>query len=480
MGILAIGAYLPDRRLDRGTIAAALGVPAGSGTRTVASYDEDSTTLGVEAARNALAAMSNGGTSTTPRRVLFATASPAYLEKTNATAVHAALGLDEGVAAYDVMGSARSGLAALRLGNEAPEPTLVVCSDVRTGLPGGMDERDGGDGAVAVLFAPDGADDVARVLGWASSSVEVLDRWRIPGEPAAHVWEERFGEHAYVPAAQSAFAEVCKLTDTDLDGIARLVVTGVHARAARAVARSLGVRAEAVEDDLGATVGNTGAAHPGLLLAHALERAAPGERIAVVVVADGADAFVVEATDGIGRAAPRRTVADQVAAGRGDLSYETFLTWRGMLEREPPRRPDPTAPAAPPSLRHEPWKFGFTGSECEECGERHLPPARVCARCGAIDRMRPVRMADVPARIATFTVDRLAFTPSPPLVAAVLDFEGGGRFRCELTDVDPESVAIGDSVEMTFRRVATAGGVHNYFWKGRPARGTSERRGGSS
>jgi uncharacterized OB-fold protein len=80
-------------------------------------------------------------------------------------------------------------------------------------------------------------------------------------------------------------------------------------------------------------------------------------------------------------------------------------------------------------------------------------------------------MADVPARIATFTVDRLAFTPSPPLVAAVLDFEGGGRFRCELTDVDPDAVGIGDEVEMTFRRVATAQSVHNYFWKGRPARG---------
>jgi hydroxymethylglutaryl-CoA synthase len=179
---------------------------------------------------------------------------------------------------------------------------------------------------------------------------------------------------------------------------------------------------------------------------------------------------VLETTDGLGAASPRWSVADQLAAGRGDLAYETFLTWRGMLSREPPRRPDPTAPAAPPSLRHDPWKFAFTGTRCDVCGEKHLPPARVCARCGAVDRMKSVRMADVPAIVATFTVDRLAFTPSPPLVAAVLDFEGGGRFRCELTDVVPETVAIGDRVEMTFRRVATAQSVHNYFWKGRPAR----------
>jgi uncharacterized OB-fold protein len=55
-------------------------------------------------------------------------------------------------------------------------------------------------------------------------------------------------------------------------------------------------------------------------------------------------------------------------------------------------------------------------------------------------------------------------------VAAVIDFDGGGRFRCQLTDVAPGEVAIGDRVEMTFRRVVTAGGIHNYFWKARPVR----------
>lgn len=474
MGIVAIGAYVPTRRLERSAIGDALGIPAGAGTRSVASYDEDATTLGVEAARNAISALP---AELAPQRILFATATPPYLEKTNATTIHAALGADGSVGAYDVGGALRSGAGALRLAADAVEPVLLVCGDVRTGLPGSADERDGGDGAVAIVLTPDGPADQARVLGWGSATLEVLDRWRIPGERAAHGWEERFGEHAYVPAAQAAFADACKETDTTPDALAHVVVTGVHSRATRVVTRALGVRPESLVDDLGATIGNSGTAHPGLLLADALERAAPGERIAIVSIADGADVVVLETTEALGRVKPRRTVAEQIASGRAGLSYETFLTWRGMLEREPPRRPDPTAPAAPPSLRHDAWKFGFTGSACEQCGQRHLPPARVCARCGTVDRMRPVRMADVPARIATFTVDRLAFTPSPPLVAAVLDFEGGGRFRCELTDVVPESVAIGDDVEMTFRRVATAGSVHNYFWKGRPARAVVERGG---
>src|SRR5207244_935787 len=138
--------------------------------------------------------------------------------------------------------------------------------------------------------------------------------------------------------------------------------------------------------------------------------------------------------------AGRVTVETAVTSGTRQIPYATFLTWRGFLQREPPRRPDPVRPAAPPSFRHDRWKYAFAGSRCEECGTRHLPPQRVCVKCRAVDRMTEERLADVPATIATFTVDRLAFSLSPPVVAAVIDFDGGGRFNCELTDVDADSV----------------------------------------
>ena len=82
--------------------------------------------------------------------------------------------------------------------------------------------------------------------------------------------------------------------------------------------------------------------------------------------------------------------------------------------------------------------------------------------------MEPERLADAKGTVATFTVDRLAFSLSPPVVAVVVDIDGGGRFGGEMTDVDPSTVAIGNRVQMTFRRLYTAGGVHNYFWKAKP------------
>ncbi len=465
-GLLAYGAYVPHYRLDRTTIGQALGVSAGKGTRAVASFDEDSTSMGVEAARAAL----RGAAGIAPAAVYFATADPGYLDKTNATAIHAALGLPASAGAYDMIGSVRSGAGALRAALDARRPTLAVLADVRTGLPGGGDEREGGDAAAAFLCGDDVAGTViAEPIAFASASAEFLDRWRVPGERASRQWEERFGEHVYLPLASAAVAEALKQAGVTGTGLHHVVVAGPHGRAAKGAARAVGAKPEALADDLTGVIGNTGTAHAGLLLADALDRAGADQLIAVISLADGADVTIWRTTGALAARRPALSVATRVAGGT-PVSYATFLTWRGQITREPPRRPDPEPPAAPPSFRGEDWKFGFTGSRCQACGTRHVPPQRVCVKCHAVDRMAPERLADVPATIATFTIDRLAYSLSPPVVAAVIDFEGGGRFQCEMTDVDPKAVKIGDRVEMTFRKLYTANGVHNYFWKARPAR----------
>jgi hydroxymethylglutaryl-CoA synthase len=467
-GIVAYGTYVPYWRLDRNAIGAALGTASGKGTRAVASYDEDSTSMAVEAARMAMAAAPGGAA---PTALAFATANPPYLDKTNAAAIHAALALDAACGAYDVGGAVRSGMAAIMLADFAPVPTLAVLSDVRVGLPGGADERDGGDGAAAFLYGSDGV--IAERVGAGTATAEFLDRWRLPGDDSSHLWEERFGETAYVPLAEAALTDALKKAGITPDMVDHLIVTGLHGRAVRRVLTSSGVPAPAVVPDLTDAIGNTGTSHLGLLLADVLDRAEPNQLVVAVLLADGADAIVLRTTPALAAYRDRRatTVAGQVAAGRADLAYNTFLTWRGMLHREPPRRPDPERPSAPVTYRREEWKFSFTGSRCEVCGTLHLPPDRVCLHCHAVDQMVRQRMADVPGTIATYTIDRLAYSLSPPVVAAVVDFDGGGRYTCELTDVDPAKVKIGDRVRMTFRRAYTAGGVHNYVWKARPVAG---------
>jgi hydroxymethylglutaryl-CoA synthase len=356
----------------------------------------------------------------------------------------------------------------MRLARSSSLPTLVIAADVRTGLPGGADEAATGDAAVAFAFGTGPA--LVEVLGEAASTGEFLDRWRTPGDDASRLWEERFGETAYVPLARAAITDALKQAGVGTEAIDHLIVTGLHGRSVRAVVGWVGARKEAVVNDLTSVIGETGAAHPGLLLAATLDRAEPGEVIVVAHLADGADVTVYRTTAALAAHRERQatTVAGQLASSRSGLPYASFLTWRGLLTREPPRRPDPDAPAGPPSRRTEAWKFAFTASRCEACGTRHLPPARVCMQCHAVDRMAAERLADVEGTIVTSTIDRLAFSLAPPVVAAVIDFDGGGRFMSEMTDVDPADVAIGKRVKMTFRRLYTApNGVHDYFWKAR-------------
>jgi hydroxymethylglutaryl-CoA synthase len=463
-GILGSGAYLPYRRLDRSQITAFVGSGGGKGTRTVSSYDEDTTTMGVEAAR--LALRSTPGV--TPDVLAFATCAPAYADRTNATAIQAALRLDTDMLAVDYGAAVRSGSGALLLALQGAGTSLVITSDVRTGLPGSGDEATGGDAAAALLVGDGSAGTpvVAELLAGASATGEFVDRWRTPGEIRSKLWEDRFGELEYVPLGERAWNAALKRAELSADQVDRLIVTGLHARAVRSLGGKLGATNAKPVDDLAANVGNTGAAQPALLLTSALETAEPGQTIALVVLADGADVLLFRTTDAVGSFTPARAVAAQVEAG-APLGYGKFLSWRQMVTFEPPRRPEPQRVSSSAAARSEAWKFGFVGSRDPETGAIHLPPQRVSADGARVDSMEAVPMADVGGTIATFTIDRMAYSPSPPVVFAVVDFDDGGRLPVELTDIDLDQVRIGARVELTFRKLFTADGIHNYFWKAR-------------
>ena len=465
-GVISAAGYVPYRRLDRSEIADFFGTGGGTGTRAVASYDEDTTTMGQAAADLALRS-----TSVEPDALWFATSAPAYLEKTNAAAIHAALRLDPAVGALDFGGAVRSGIGALRAALSGSGRTLVVSADARDGLPAGGDEASAGDGAAAVLVG-DNADGpvLAEYLGGASRTLEVTERWRIPGGARSRTWEERFGAHVLGPAAAEAWQAALDASGVDgTVGIDRLAVTGLNSRAVATALKAIGAKADSLVDPLINTVGNTATSHPALLLCSALEHAAPGETIAVVALADGVEAIILQATEAIADHRPAAPIAGQIAQG-GSLPYGRFLAWRNMVTVEPPNRPAPARPSSSAANRRTDWKYGFTGSRDRSSEMVHLPPARVSQRGGAADDMDPAPMAHTSGTVASFTVDRLAYSPSPPTVFAVVDFDGGGRVPLELTDVDADEVQVGMRVVPTFRRLYTADDIHNYFWKARPVR----------
>ena len=439
-GILSYGAYLPYRRLDRAEIRAVAGTGGGKGTRTVASYDEDSTTLGV-AACQALAAAPGG---VRPGALWFATVSPAYLDKTNATAIHAALRLPDDAAVFDAVGAVRSALGALRAGLAGPGPALVVAADIRTGRPGSPDEAEGGDAGAALLVGSD-ADGplVAEVLGTASATEEFLDRWRVPGESHSRRWEERFGEGRYAALGARAWDDGLKAAGVLPEQVDRVVIAAAHGRPPPRWPAAWGW-----------AIAWCPASMP--------PWASPAQPIPVCCW-------------------PTRSTAPQRAKSSCWWCWPTGPT--SWCCGRPMPWPRPARPSAWPTR----WRRAPRCPTARRWPGGAAPAGRAAApaRAGLALGVRRARsaawkfglvgtderpLADIRGTIVTYTVDRLAYSPSPPVVFAVVDFDGGGRLPVELTDVDAADVAIGGRVEMTFRRLFTADGIHNYFWKARPVR----------
>lgn len=118
--------------------------------------------------------------------------------------------------------------------------------------------------------------------------------------------------------------------------------------------------------------------------------------------------------------------------------------------------------------------LGLCGSKCQRCGTPQYPPQQICANpdCGAINEMDSYRFSDKKGHLFTYTSDVLAFSPSPPAIYGMVDFEGGGRWLFDLNDCELESLEVGMPVEMSLRRKYHDAnrGVHVYFWKATPVR----------
>jgi len=70
----------------------------------------------------------------------------------------------------------------------------------------------------------------------------------------------------------------------------------------------------------------------------------------------------------------------------------------------------------------------------------------------------------------TYALDYIAGSQDIPLAVCIINFDGGGRMMCTMTDRDISEIKVDMPLEMTFRKLFTVEGVHNYFWKCVPLR----------
>ena len=378
--------------------------------------------------------------------------------------------------AADVTNVLRAGTNALQsaldaVGSGRASQVLVVVADSRQGPPRGETERASGDGAAAFVIAD--RDVIAEHVGSHSVTDNMLDAWRAPGDAFVRTWEDRFateeGIERIVPEAVNGY---CQRTGIAPSDVSKVALYAPDARRHARLARQLGFGDAQVQEPLFGVVGNTGAAFAPMLLASALETANLGDLLLAVSYGDGSDVIGFRATAGIGNAGrPAMGVSGWAEAKRTLGSYETYARWREVWTLDDAsRRPSPASPSVSALWREGDKNVRLYGARCRACGYVQYPAQRVCVECRRVDDSEPVRLSETPAEVFTYSMDYIAGAVDTPLVVAVVDFEGGGRVLCMMTDRELDEVRVGLPVEMSFRKLRVVNGIHNYYWKAIPRR----------
>src|SRR5215471_2165800 len=471
VGITGFAGYVPYYRLPQKEIARAWGGRGGDGERSVASVDEDSITMAVEAVREVL----RGQSSQAVDGLILATTTSPYGEKQGSALVAAAADLRHDVRTADYTNSLRASTGAILAAVDSVKAgsasrIMVAAADARLAQPRSANERLYGDGAAAIEIGRDGV--LAELIASHSIADEITDVWRKGGERFTSGWEERFAlTEGYYRVVRRAVGELFERTGIGPAEVGKAVFYSPDAGSLSGLARSLGLQAAQLPDHLFSSVGSTGAAMPLMVLAGALEEVKAGDKILVVGYGSGADALLFEVTAHIEkRGNPERKGLKRYIDSKKVLeNYETYARFRDLIETERQRRQPESASAA------ETWRdrddiYRLTGHRCLACGVVQYPRQRVCVGCRQKDAFEPVSLADKHANVFTFTLDFLNTDTNPPTVMTVVDFDGGGRAYMQMTDRDPAQVKIDQEVEMTFRRMYDADGFRSYYWKCRPVR----------
>ncbi len=489
VGIVSFGGYIPRYRLSRSAIYSGMGwyIPAlimvAQGERSFGNWDEDSLTMAVEAARNCIVGLNSPPREEIDAFYLASTTLP-YASRQNSSIASTALNLREDVTTADFSSSMRAGTTALLAALDSvlsgrSRYSLVSASDQRQAKIASFYEMWYGDGAASLLVGP-AKDSVAVLVESFSLSLDFVDHYRASDRKFPYTWEERWVRDAgYAEIIPRAIRGVLDKAGLKIEEIDHFVYPCFIKSEHRKIAKKLGLSRDKVQDNLHEVCGETGTAHPLLMLNAVLERAQPGEKILMTSFGQGADAFIFEVTEKLKELPKRRAFRDLAEDKEVVDNYFKFLQFRGMLESETGIRAEANMQTALSTLwRNRKMILGLVGGICKKCGTPQYPRPQICVNpeCRAVDSMDDYPFADRKAKIVSFTGDMLAVTQEPPAIYGMIEFEGGGRFIADFTDCKLEELKVGRPLRMVFRKkyYDKERGFTGYFWKATPAERATE------
>ncbi|WP_148688064.1 MULTISPECIES: hydroxymethylglutaryl-CoA synthase [unclassified Methanopyrus] len=343
VGIVGYGAYVPRYRIKVEEIAAVWGDDVDSiksglmiEEKSVPSETEDSATIAVEAAKNAVARA--GIDPKDIGAIYVGSESPPYAVKPTATIVAAAIGATPDLTAADYEFACKAGTAAIQtcaglVASSMIKYGLAIGADTAQGAPGDPLEYTAAAGGAAFVIGKKKL--IAEMEGTYSYTTDTPDFWRREGQPYPRHGGRFTGAPAYfkhIIGAARGLMEELDLSPEDFD---YAVFHQPNGKFPRKVARSLGFDPEQVEPTIVVDrVGNTYSGSSLLGFTAALDRAEPGDRILVVSYGSGAgsDAFSFVVTERIEEVREKAPLLEEYLEDRVYVTYGEYAKMKRKLK----------------------------------------------------------------------------------------------------------------------------------------------------
>lgn len=339
VGLLGYGVYIPRYRIAGKEIARLWtdgqgGVPVES--KSVPGPDEDTITMSIEAARNALARANVPASQLSA--VWVGSESHPYSVKPSGTIVAEALGTTPLISAADWQFACKAGSEAMTagmglVGSGMAEYALAIGADTAQGRPGDALEYTASAGAAALLLGP--ADQALAVIEATLSYVtDTPDFFRRADRPYP-VHGHRFtGEPAYFHHTRSAATRLLQELGRTPKDYTYAIFHQPNAKFPQTVARQLGFSNEQIAPGLlSPQIGNTYSAIALAGLCATLDIARPGDTIFMTTYGSsaGSDAYSLVVTDALLERRERAPLTAAYLARREFVDYAVYVKWRNEL-----------------------------------------------------------------------------------------------------------------------------------------------------
>lgn len=343
VGIVGYGVYIPRYRLKLEDIAKVWGADAGKikqgllvDEKSVPGPDEDTVTIAVEAARNAVR-----HARIDPQdigAIYVGSESHPYAVKPTATIVAEAIGATPNLTAADYEFACKAGTAGIQTCMGMVEAGMIkygmaIGADTAQGAPGDPLEYTAAAGGAAFIIGKNGGETIAAIEGTCSYTTDTPDFWRREMQPYPRHGGRFTGKPAYFKHVLSAATALLQQLQLRPQDYSYVVFHQPNGKFPLQAAKELGFSTEQVLPGLLVTkIGNTYSASTLLGLAAVLDQAKPGERILAVSYGSGAgsDAISLLVRDAIEEKRNSPKVLDYVNK-KIIIDYSTYAKFRRLL-----------------------------------------------------------------------------------------------------------------------------------------------------